>query len=590
MARSTMSPRSASIAGSSSSTSRKSARSWRSASAASQIASARSAQSSSPIPLIGSFEAKNSAQIQNAAKQHDDGEHDVAPRARPERRLGRGATAGARGGRHVAGARLGGSRRRAGRPPPPTPTHAAMTAPIQPSQAVQSRPMAWSRLTSPGPIAATAHAADGDRHRVLPAVLEHEEVAAVRGVAGDDHHADHPGGGERREQPGGEQDAGAELGAGREAGLHVRPAHPDRAEPAGGAGQPAAAEDLVVAVGGEEQTEHQSHDEEREVGGIHGRHPTEPASRPSRPRIPAPCARRRRAGRKAGRGHRGPDAAVRARPRGLRDAARPDRACTAGRSSSPSSGAAVFALCTVASSVAVQLGHRPRHRAPLRRGLGRHRHRAHRRRADHRHRPAAGGRRRRAAHVRRHDAVARRRDARQASVSTASCASRWRGTTAGRTATSSPAPASTPTPPSPCSRRCRSPPGTVLLIVVSAVWMLATDLVAGRRRGRRVPRPDRAQRRLPAARRRLLRRGPGPPRRPVGRRARELRGRAARQGLRRRGPRDRAPGRDRRPPADGADRRRAAAGHVRGAARRAAVDDQRRARPARRLPACAAAT
>ena len=67
MARSTMSPRSATIAGSSSSTSRKSARSWRWASAASQMAWARSLQSSSPIPLIDSFDAKNSAQIQNAA-------------------------------------------------------------------------------------------------------------------------------------------------------------------------------------------------------------------------------------------------------------------------------------------------------------------------------------------------------------------------------------------------------------------------------------------------------------------------------------------------------------------------------------------
>ena len=133
--------------------------------------------------------------------------------------------------------------------------------------------------------------------------------------------------------------------------------------------------------------------------------------------------------------------------------------------------------------------------------------------------------------------------------STASCASRWRGTTAGPTATSSPAPASTPTPPSASSRPIPFATGTVLLIVVSAVFMLATDVVLGAVAVAVFPRADRPQHRLPAARRRVLRRGPGPPRRALGRRPRELRGRAARQGLRRRGPRDRAPGRDRRPPA-----------------------------------------
>ena len=132
--------------------------------------------------------------------------------------------------------------------------------------------------------------------------------------------------------------------------------------------------------------------------------------------------------------------------------------------------------------------------------------------------------------------------------------------------------------------------GTVLLIVVSAIWLLATDVVMGARRRRRVPDPDRAQHRLPEARRRLLRRRPGPPRRPVGRGPRELRRRAAGQGLRRRAARDRAAGGDRRPPARGAHRRRAPARHVRGAARRAAVDDQRRARRCSAPTASGAAT
>ena len=92
------------------------------------------------------------------------------------------------------------------------------------------------------------------------------------------------------------------------------------------------------------------------------------------------------------------------------------------------------------------------------------------------------------------------------------------------------------------SPRSRSPRGTVLLIVVSAIWLIATDVVMGARRRRRVPDPDRPQHRVPEARRRLLRRRPGPPRRPVGRGPRELRRRAAGQGLRRRAARDRAAG------------------------------------------------
>ena len=113
-----------------------------------------------------------------------------------------------------------------------------------------------------------------------------------------------------------------------------------------------------------------------------------------------------------------------------------------------------------------------------------------------------------AAHVGRHDAVAGRRHARPRRRRPPRAPADVVAPTAAPTATSSPAPASTPTPRSPCSRRSRSPPGTVLLIVVSAVWLLATDLVLGARRGRRVPAADRPQRRLPAARRSLLRRRP----------------------------------------------------------------------------------
>ena len=55
------------------------------------------------------------------------------------------------------------------------------------------------------------------------------------------------------------------------AGLQRRPAHPDRREPAGGAGERATAEHLVVAVIGEAEPEHEpQHQQGRDVRLLHG--------------------------------------------------------------------------------------------------------------------------------------------------------------------------------------------------------------------------------------------------------------------------------------------------------------------------------
>ena len=165
-----------------------------------------SAQARSPILLTASFEAKNSAQTQNAANSATTA---MSTKRQGSRRATAASSAGAAGvvavaviddrsrslgGRPVAHRELGGARRRRR-------ARAAISEPIQPSHAVQSRPMAWSRLHSPGPTVATAQATTRDRRAVLPALLEDEE--AVRGgrPAGHEHHADHPGGRERRQQP-----------------------------------------------------------------------------------------------------------------------------------------------------------------------------------------------------------------------------------------------------------------------------------------------------------------------------------------------------------------------------------------------------
>ena len=124
---------------------------------------------------------------------------------------------------------------------------------------------------------------------------------------------------------------------GRDACLPRRPAHPDAAEPPGGAGQPAAAEHLVVAVVGEEQAEDQPQHEQREVELVHGRSGYRPPrARPETQARPPPGD----AGRTVGRGRRRHDRsdqrghADQGVPAAARAAAPPQAAC----SSSPSPG------------------------------------------------------------------------------------------------------------------------------------------------------------------------------------------------------------------------------------------------------------
>ena len=51
---------------------------------------------------------------------------------------------------------------------------------------------------------------------------------------------------------------------------HMRPAHADAVEPAGRAAEPARPEELVVAVVGEEQPEHDAQDQQAGVELVHG--------------------------------------------------------------------------------------------------------------------------------------------------------------------------------------------------------------------------------------------------------------------------------------------------------------------------------
>ena len=82
--------------------------------------------------------------------------------------------------------------------------------------------------------------------------------------------------------------------------------------------------------------------------------------------------------------------------------------------------------------------------------------------------------------------------------------------------------------------------GTVILIVTSAIWMLATDAVLGAAGPGAVPGADPAERGLPAQGRHPGQRGPGAAGRAVGARPREPRGGHGHQGLRRRGARGRS--------------------------------------------------
>ena len=102
--------------------------------------------------------------------------------------------------------------------------------------------------------------------------------------------------------------------------------------------------------------------------------------------------------------------------------------------------------------------------------------------------------------------------------------------------------------------------------------------------GHRVPDPDAHEHRLPASGGPALRHRPERAREAVVRRPRELRRRAARQGVRGRAPRDRAAVRGRRPAARRPSQGDPVARHVRVDPRRDAVADERRTRRRRRLP------
>ena len=171
-------------------------------------------------------------------------------------------------------------------------------------------------------------------------------------------------------------------------------------------------------------------------------------------------------------------------------------------------GASVYALCTVASSVVDPVGDRPRDRPPVRRGRGRHVDRRHRLRLDHRRRRAAGDRR------------------------------SWSGarspaSRSGGSPSRSPTTSSTGWSTQPASWHQRQSDGqlvaragvdidttigvmapipfatsTVLLIVVSGVWLRGHRHRARTGRRRRVPGADGTQRRLPEACRPSLRRRP----------------------------------------------------------------------------------
>jgi hypothetical protein len=92
---------------------------------------------------------------------------------------------------------------------------------------------------------------EGERHDVLIALAraeDEEAVAPVVGDPGDDHRADDAAARQRGRQAEQQQAAGPELGdAGGPRVQHAR-SHAEAFEPAGGADDLAAAEDVVVAV------------------------------------------------------------------------------------------------------------------------------------------------------------------------------------------------------------------------------------------------------------------------------------------------------------------------------------------------------
>ena len=106
----------------------------------------------------------------------------------------------------------------------------------------------------------------------------------------------------------------------------LRPAHAERPEPPSRAGEAAAAEHLVVAVGGEEQAEHDPQHEQRQIDRVHaGTLPTTIADAgPPEPAGAQPVARSAwRPVESSVVGSAGTLQAVRPRPRGLRHDRRP---------------------------------------------------------------------------------------------------------------------------------------------------------------------------------------------------------------------------------------------------------------------------
>ena len=253
---------------------------------------ARAVQAVSPILLTASLEAKNRAQIQNAANSSDDGDEHVAPRAvalrcvvgRRRRRRGRRRhDERLLGRRPVAHRQLQGGAAEPDDAGEHEPDPAVPRRPVEADGVVEAPLAGTDRGDGPGD--------DADRRAVLPAVLEHEEPAV--GVAGDEHHADHPGRRQRGQQAEGEQQPGADLGRRGQPGLDVRPAHADRLEPPGRAGELPAAPHLVVAVEGEEHPEHDPQGEQREIGLVHARTlPSRRSPPPDPPRRSVPGSSR----------------------------------------------------------------------------------------------------------------------------------------------------------------------------------------------------------------------------------------------------------------------------------------------------------
>jgi hypothetical protein len=119
---------------------------------------------------------------------------------------------------------------------------------------------------------------DRDRHRrgrqhqvVLPAILDNEEpVSPVHRPRGHQHQRNEAGGCDRSQQPEGQTESRGHLGARRDTRMEGSGSHSDAVEPPGGAGDPAGAEELVVAVGGHGQSQNKPQHQHSDVVGAHG--------------------------------------------------------------------------------------------------------------------------------------------------------------------------------------------------------------------------------------------------------------------------------------------------------------------------------